>query len=124
MKRLMTGFAVAAILLAGTAAARDYFGSIAYSPSTGAYGYTSQESSRRNAENRALNACYEYADDCQTAISYWNGYCGAVARGDRNGWGSGSGPSGQEAQSDALRRCRQYTRNCRVVRWQCAARGR
>lgn len=105
-------------IVAADAEARENYGSIAYSPSTKATGYVWDRRSKQAAINDALEACFEYADDCVTAINYWNGACGAVAYGDR-GWAGGSGGDGEEAQADALYNCEERTQNCRVRRWQC-----
>lgn len=81
------------------------YGAIAYSSDTGAYGWSNKRSTRAEAENAALERCGKRASDC--AIEVWfDRKCGAVAAGDK--WvGSGWGVTERQAQSEALKVCRQ-----------------
>jgi serine/threonine-protein kinase len=78
---------VAVIVLGGTAqAARaDYFGAIAYSPSTGCYGYSFGQDCVPTAENVALQNCN--GPDRQVVVWVSNGYA-ALAVNNNGGYGS------------------------------------
>lgn len=113
---LLVALAVGAAPLA---AAQDSFGSIAFSPTTGANGYVWGAGSKDNAERRAMKECRKRAGDCITGINFWNS-CGAVAIGENGGWGGAWGTTGAIAQDLALQYCRQHDRGCHVIRWQCS----
>ena len=109
--------AVMAILPAGSAAAADNWGSIYFSATNLANGFSYRHRSKNAAENAAWENCD--ADDCEKAISFRNA-CGAVAVGENGGWGADWAPRGREAQNKALRACRNHDSGCYVLRWQCA----
>ncbi|MEZ5800215.1 MAG: DUF4189 domain-containing protein [Nitratireductor sp.] len=90
---------------AGSACSKQ-FGAIAYSPNTGAHGYSYDYSSRGEAETYAMNECRKYAGDCRVAIWFRNA-CGALAVGNIGGWGSGWG-DGQQRVVEAINTCQQY----------------
>jgi Domain of unknown function (DUF4189) len=58
------------------------FGAIAFSPSTGAYGYSFEYRTRNQAEKRAIAECKARngGDDCATEIWFYDN-CGALAVG-------------------------------------------
>jgi hypothetical protein len=109
--------AVLAILPVGSAAAANNWGSIYFSPSNLANGFSYRHASKRAAEDAAWENCD--ADDCIKAISFRNA-CGAVAVGENGGWGADWAPRGNEAQRKAIRACRGHDSGCYVLRWQCA----
>lgn len=96
----------------------DSYGAIAFSPATGATGWSHSFDTRRQAERRALAGCSGNARDCRIAIWFVNA-CGALAVG-RNGWGAGWGNDRRRAEQEASRSCDNNSRGCRVVRWQCS----
>lgn len=100
--------------------AQDYYGAIAYSPSTGAHGWTYDYATRQEAQDTALSECRQHADDCVIALWFRNA-CGALAIGS-NGYGSGWGTSRSRAERDALQSCRRYTGGCSIKRWVCTTR--
>lgn len=111
----------AIVLLAGAGSSlADNYGAIAFSPSSGAHGYSYDFSSRRQAETRAMNECRSRGRGCQIAVWYVNA-CGAVATGS-NGWGSAWAGSRQAAERRAVQECSGYTRNCQVLVWSCTTR--
>ena len=120
---LAAGIAFAAALT-GAAAAKHYYGSIAYSEGTGAIGYSYDQSSKQGAINTALNACYKHADDCVTAINFWDGACGAIAVGRNGGWGASWGEDLHFASDAALDKCSENDDRCVVKRYQCTSAGR
>ena len=111
---------VGASLVAEQAAAQDNYGAIAYSPSTGAPGWSFDYGSRAAAENVALASCRKHAGDCVIPIWFRNA-CGALAVGS-NGYGSGWGTSRKLAESYALQTCRKNTGGCSIRRWACTTR--
>ncbi len=102
-----------------SAFARDNFGAIAYSPSTGAYGYSINYGSKRVAQNRALDKCDEYArtSDCDVLVWFQNA-CGSLAEGP-DGYGSGWGTDRSTAERYALESCSEYSRRCKVTETVC-----
>lgn len=107
-------------MLCGSAAAGVY-GAIYFSPTTRADGYTGNANSRQEAVDTAYSYCAANADDCIKGIEFWGGSCGAVAVGDRGGWGAAYGADEDEASEDALAYCSKHTRNCRVLKWVCSS---
>ncbi|MBS1819335.1 MAG: DUF4189 domain-containing protein [Acidobacteria bacterium] len=78
------------------------FGAIAYSPGSGACGWSNGFSSRSGAENRAIQECAR--GDCFSAV-WFQSQCGALARASGNQWGWGLGGSQSVAESAALAMC-------------------
>ena len=121
LNSLKTMVVVAAIGVGtGGAAMADNYGAIAYSPSSGGYGYSYDHLSRRDAENRAMAECRARARGCRIAIWFRNS-CGSVARGT-NGWGSAWAESAQAAERAAVRNCSRHTRGCRTLTRVCTSR--
>jgi hypothetical protein len=87
-------FAVLTLLAATTGAQAVEWGSIYYSPSTRATGFSHNYDTQGQAERAAINHCR--GDDCTYAISFRNA-CGAVAAGTNGGWGADWGTSGNSA---------------------------
>jgi hypothetical protein len=79
-----------------------YYGAIAYSPSTGAFGYSDRYANRASAQTRALSECGKA--DCVVASWFYNN-CGAVAMNGNGSWGGGHGPTVSSAGSDAEHAC-------------------
>ncbi|MDV4161027.1 DUF4189 domain-containing protein [Rhizobium leguminosarum] len=119
MKRISASLAILTVLAGAGPALADSYGAIAYSPSTGALGWSYAHANRGDAEIVARRNCDSSANDCRIAIWFRNA-CGAVAVGHRGGWGSGWGYDNREAQRQAIRSCRKQTGSCRVIRWQCS----
>jgi hypothetical protein len=111
---------VVTALLAGPAAAQNSFGAIAYSPGSGAHGWSVDYATREVAESTALRNCHQHADDCTVPIWFRNA-CGALAVGSQ-GYGSGWGTDRRIAERYALRSCRKHTANCAIRRWVCTSR--
>lgn len=120
----LAAFAAAAVLATsfGVSEARaDNYGAIAYSPRTGAVGWSYDHPSRRRAERVAMGNCRNYAGDCRIATYFYNA-CGAVARGSGGAWGADWGDDRYSAESNALDACYNHGDNCRIVRWACTSR--
>jgi len=107
-------------LAPGAALAQDYYGAIAYSPRTGAHGWSYDHRSRSDAENRALSECRKHADDCRSLVWFKNA-CGALATGP-DGYGSGWGTSRSLAEAEAVKVCGRHSSGCSVRRWACTTR--
>ena len=104
----------------GSAAAQEYFGAIAYSPSTRAHGWSYDYDSRREAERRAQAQCSRHARDCEVPVWFRNA-CGALAVGS-DGYGSGWGATRKAAEGSAVRSCARFSGSCTVIRWVCTSR--
>jgi hypothetical protein len=122
MKAVMKGLMVLCIILVAFAAAQaqDNYGAIAYSSSTGNWGYSYDYGSRAQAENSALRRCGR--DDCEIKVWFKNS-CGAMAKASNGalGW-SYAASSRAEAESLALSECEARGSNCRIVCWACTSR--
>jgi serine/threonine-protein kinase len=92
------------------------FGAIAYSSSTGAYGWSFDYSSRTEAEQVATQNCGEA--DCTPELWFVDA-CGAIAIGD-DGYGTGWGADRDRAEAEAIETCRNYTMNCSVRQSVCS----
>ena len=101
-------------------AAQEYFGAIAYSPSTRAHGWSYDYGSRREAERRARDQCGRHAGDCEVPVWFRNA-CGALAVG-ADGYGSGWGASRKAAEGSAVRSFARFSGSCTVIRWVCTSR--
>ncbi|MCB8836057.1 DUF4189 domain-containing protein [Aurantimonas sp. VKM B-3413] len=107
------------LLLVGASPAFAGYGAIAYSQSSGAFGFSHDYPSRRAAERRALSECSARSRGCRTAI-WFTKACGAVAVGHRGGWGSAWGSSPRVASRKALGQCARHTSNCSVLVTHCS----
>ena len=110
---------VAALLLPNVVAQADEWGSIAYSPRTGATGYSYNYDTRSLAQGWAMSYCKENASDCRIVVNFQNA-CGAVAVGRNGGWGADWGPTRRSAEANAISVCQAHDRGCRTKRWVCS----
>jgi hypothetical protein len=95
------------------------YGSIAYSPASGAFGFSDNYGSKSQADDRALSECGK--TDCVVASWFYNN-CGAVAASDDGSRGGGHGSSVSNAISDAENACtRQGGTACVVKVTHCSA---
>lgn len=115
----MSKYAIALIAVflmfggSSTQAQAQSYGAIAYSPSSGAHGYSFGYRNQSGAQQRALRECNVRGRGCRVAIWYKNA-CGAVAVAPNGSWGSGWGNSKQRANYEALKVCRRYSGGCSV----------
>lgn len=99
--------------------AADYFGAIAYSPSSGADGWSKDHRSRKAAERAAVEGCRRHAEDCKPVVWFKNG-CGALAVGGKAyGWGWGTTQA--LADGEAVKACSRHAKACKVTRKVCTA---
>lgn len=82
------------------------YGAIAYSSSTGRYGYSYNHATLAKAEADAERRCG--VRDCRIVVSGSNTYL-ALARGRNYAWGSGRNESKNDAVREALDRCGGHT---------------
>ena len=99
-------------------APRRSYGAIAYSPDSGAWGYSEEYGSRAQAEGRARKECRE--KDCEIATWFYNS-CGAVAASNNGSWGGAQGDDVRSAQQGAQARCaKEGGTNCKVLFSRCS----
>jgi len=114
-RRLEILIAAAAVLLAAAApalAGSDKYAAIAYSPNTGAFGYSSECPTRTRAEKEALAKCM--GDDAQVLVWARNGWC-CLAVGDDHGYGYAWADDKEYAKKLALSECGKQTGNCKIA---------
>ena len=107
----------------GSATTGDLHGSIAFSQlDRGGYAYAIvwNAQGREAARRAAVEECrrQDGGSGCHEA-GWFSNQCGALAIGDRNGYGTGGGETNAKAESDALSNCRTANRNCRVEVSRC-----
>jgi hypothetical protein len=115
----MSALALFAIPALGVteAVAADTYGAIAFSPSSGADGYSYNFSSRSGAEEKALQEC---GRGCKVVIWFRNA-CAALAVGRGNGYGSYYAVDEEDAVEGAINECRKNTSNCGIKRQVCSS---
>jgi hypothetical protein len=91
----------------------EYHGAIAYNRATGAYGYSYDYPTSRDAGIAAINGCGEA--QCVVAIAFKTG-CGALIDGP-GGPAVAEGVNAREAEVKARGRCTDP--QCQVVAWAC-----
>ena len=115
-----TIFAVVSVVVIGQVAlwlfpavvqAQNNYGAIAYSSSTGRYGYSYDFGSRAEAEDYAISQCGR--SDCVVKVWFKNA-CGALAVGRRGALGWGWSGSRGSAENIALNECQSRTSGCSV----------
>ena len=98
----------------------DQYGALAYSRSTGAYGYSYDFDSEARAKRTALNNCGRGAPDCQVVITFID-QCGALAETPRHEVSTGLGKTRKEAEDRSLAACRAAGgKDCSVAAWTCS----
>ncbi|MDX2257554.1 MAG: caspase family protein [Hyphomicrobiaceae bacterium] len=85
---------------------------------TPALGWSYEYRTRREAIQTALKSCQ---GRCRMAIWIRNG-CGAIAFGERGGWGAASHRQRKNAEARAIQSCNKVDKRCRVERWVCSRR--
>jgi serine/threonine-protein kinase len=109
-------------LFLANAQARNYFGAIAYSTTSQAYGYSYDYPSRKGAEARALAECEERGGGCEIVIWFRNA-CGALATAGNGARGWAWDKTRGEAEAAAMDYCRKHGgQDCAVLCWSCTTR--
>ncbi|HEX3972356.1 MAG TPA: DUF4189 domain-containing protein [Stellaceae bacterium] len=105
---------------ANPAPASPNFGAIAYGAKSGAWGYSYNWNTRKQAEDNALANCKKNASDCEVQVWYQR-ECGAVVSADGGDvyWGTGDGTGA--AGGNALASCKKDGgKNCTIKVEQCS----
>ena len=96
----------------------DKFGAIAFSESTGRYGYGIDYFTRDEAEKWALYDCK--AKDAKILLSFRNA-CAALASGQKGRIGKAQANSKEEAEKLALADCSERDSDCKVIHSDCTS---
>jgi hypothetical protein len=108
--------------LSPSAADDDTFAAVAYSPVTRTIGISQKQSSQSDAESAALQDCKTRSskpDDCRGA-NWTRNACVAVAIGKTGGWGAAWGNDTGLAADNAVTKCKEYDKSCKVVQNICS----
>ena len=103
----------------------DLYGSIVFSQESGgdyAWGMAWNYGSRDTARQRAAAECQNRGGSSCGEIQWFRNACGALFRGDGNGWGTGWGATKTDAESMARAYCESHNRNCRLEVSRCVTR--
>ena len=102
--------ACAVVLSLGTAPAmaEKVFGAIAFSASTGKFGWVKNTAQKGDAQAEAVIQCG--VDDCDTVVVF--PHCAALSVGDGFGMGFSADKSVAKAEETALAQCDGFTSNC------------
>jgi hypothetical protein len=103
-----------------SAAPADSYGAIAYSRTSGAWGYSYKWASRAKAESVAMQNCAQHAKDCEVTV-WFDHKCGAVSadQGPTAFWGTGNSVS--QARTAAQNECMKGGRKgCEVQVSECS----
>lgn len=121
VRMLLVGAAVLGLCFSSHAAAhavkgkvkKGAYGAIAYHRDSGAYGYSYDFRSGREAKTEALKQCSH--PRCEVVLGFRSA-CGALANGPRKS-AAASGVTRQEAETKAIRRC--GDKGCEILAWAC-----
>ncbi|MDX1957453.1 MAG: DUF4189 domain-containing protein [Leptospiraceae bacterium] len=94
----------------------DLFFAISYSPSTGAYGYAKNYSTKEEAETSAKGYCKE--TDC-IIVAWAKNACVSLATSPKRAYGGAWGTSQKIAEKKALKLCSKYDNECRIATSVC-----
>jgi len=109
MRKYATVLIVCALSLgAAPAMAEKVFGAIAFSSSTGKFGWVKNTANKADAQSEAVTQCG--VDDCDTVVVFPN--CAALSVGDGFGMGFSADKSFAKAEDTALTQCDEFTTNC------------
>jgi hypothetical protein len=95
-----------------------YYTAIAFSDSTGAWGYSYGFLSDLNAKREAIKRCKaqdEKATDARVILLVGNGYAALAKGDDTKVYGYGYSEDADEACQIALRECNKRTKNAKIV---------
>ena len=91
----------------------NYWGAIAYSQTTGKWGYSRHWLSEVNARRVAVKNCE--AADAKVVIIVGNYWCALALGDDKTAYGTGYSKDADEARKFALAECNKRTKNAKVV---------
>ena len=110
---LITAACAAAPASAKVVVKKGVYGAIAVEQGSGQFGYAYNAATSRAAKLEALSQCAD--PRCEVIVSFSNA-CGALAQGQKQ-YFSATGATQQEAQTKALRRCKDQA--CTIAAWAC-----
>ena len=105
---VMIAATIALSLAAAPAMAEKVFGAIAFSASTGKFGWVKNTAKKADAQSEAVVQCG--VDDCDTVVIFPS--CAALSVGDGYGMGFSADKSVTKAEETALAQCDGFTTNC------------
>ena len=108
LSALLIASTVALSLGAAPAMAEKVFGAIAFSASTGKFGWVKNTADKAAAQSEAVAQCG--VDDCDTVVTFPN--CAAMSVGDGFGMGFSADKSVTKAEETALAQCDGFTTSC------------
>ena len=108
LSALLIATTVALSLGTAPAMAEKVFGAIAFSASTGKFGWVKNTADKAAAQSEAVAQCG--VDDCDTVVTFPN--CAAMSVGDGFGMGFSADKSLPKAEETALAQCDGFTTNC------------
>ncbi|MEI6097912.1 MAG: DUF4189 domain-containing protein [Alphaproteobacteria bacterium] len=108
LSALLMALTVALSLGAAPAMADNVFGAIAFSASTGKFGWVKNTADKVAAQSEAVAQCG--VEDCATIVTFPN--CAAISVGDGFGMGFSADTSLAKAEETALTQCDGFTTNC------------
>jgi hypothetical protein len=91
----------------------DYWAAIAYSPTTGNYGTSSELRGRDTATRMAKDKCG--AADAQSVVLVGNGWCALAVGRDTDAWGVGYASDRTTAERNALEAAGERTTDCKIA---------
>ena len=95
----------------------DSVAAIAYSPSTGEFGYAYNYEDRESAEKAALKNCSP--KDARIVCWVKSGFCASALGDDKSAWGTGyeydNGSNNTDAMGTAVAECKKRTTGAHVV---------
>jgi hypothetical protein len=91
----------------------NYWGAIAYSQSTGKWGYSRTWLSEVNARRVAIENCE--AKDAKVVLAVGNYWCALALGDDVTAYGTGYAETADEAKRFALEECAKRTANSKIV---------
>jgi serine/threonine-protein kinase len=124
MNRLIKGLVLSCVIIFAfsviPAQARDYYGAIAYSKSTGAWGTSIDFSDSQSATDEAIRKCGQ--PDCRW-LTWFKNSCGALAKSNEGKLGySYKYTKRAQAERAAIKACRDIGgTNCRTICWACTS---
>lgn len=101
------------LLIPQMAFAQELFGAVAYSAKERQHGWSNNYSSRKAAEQAAMDACRKNAGDCKNILWFRNA-CGALVTGP-DGYGADWAESNTAAVNKALKTCTGKSAGCAVT---------
>src|SRR5215471_10814589 len=114
----LAGLMVLGCVGQGHSQPRGLYGALAFDRRDGSYGFAYDYPTQREANTRAMQKC---GPGCVVVEEFSNA-CAAYATGDNAAEGRGRDLWRSEAERQALQRCQDTGKNCRIQVWGCTSR--